>query len=149
MGWEVGGTESAFIYDLGLRSRFVFANDRGVKFSLLNRLSLAGFDPSGSPNEPLSLFAIGLDVLVPTGTELSGRPLRISFTPIYYYYFRRLKFAEFDDPDNRIAHEVELALTLSTSRPWTIAGMDFDRIGIAMRSSEELRGFRIFTSLPF
>jgi len=86
---------------------------------------------------------------VPTGTELYGRPLYISFTPIYYNYFKRLYLPEFDNPDNRIGHETEIAITFSTSRPFTIAGMDFDRIGIALRTSDELSGVRIFTSLPF
>jgi hypothetical protein len=149
MGWELSGHESAWIYEAGLRSRFLMIEHRGVDFSLLNRLSLAGFYPSGGPNQPLSLFAVGLDVLVPTGTELYGRPLYISFTPIYYNYFKRLYLPEFDNPDNRIGHETEIAITFSTSRPFTIAGMDFDRLGIALRTSDELSGVRIFTSLPF
>jgi hypothetical protein len=149
MGWELDGDESAWIYDVGLRSRFLLAEDRGVELSLLNRLSLAGFDPKGAPNEPLSLFALGLDILVPTGIELFGRPLRVSFTPAYYYYFKRLNFPEFDAPDNRIGYETEFAVALSAARAWTVAGIDFDRIGIAVRTSEDVTGFRLFTSLPF
>jgi hypothetical protein len=149
IGLEVGGEESAWLYDAGLRSRFLIGEDRGVELSLLNRLSLAGYDPSGAPREPLSLFAIGLDVLVPTATELAGRPIYLSFTPSYYYYFRKLRFAQFDEPENQLGHEVELAITVSTPKPWTILGIDFDRIGIAARTSDEVSGYRIFTSLPF
>lgn len=149
MGWELDGDESAWIYDAGLRSRFLLAEDRGVELSLLNRLSLAGFYPQGGPNEPFSLFAIGLDVLVPTELELFGRPLRVSLTPVVYYYFRRLDFPEFDAPDNRIGTETEFAVMLSAARPWTVAGIDFDRIGIAVRSSNDVTGYRLVTSLPF
>jgi hypothetical protein len=148
-GTDFDGENSALLYDVGLRSRYLLAEDRGVEVAMLNRLSLAGFNPSGGPNQPFSLFALGMEVFVPTGTEVFGRPLRMSLAPIYYYYFKRLWFPEFTDPDNRIRHEAEFAVMLSTGKPWSFVGMDFDRIGIAVRTGEGVTGVRIFTSLPF
>jgi hypothetical protein len=149
VGWELGGEESAWIYDSGVRSRFRLGDDRGTIFSLVNWLSLAGFKPSGESRQSLSLFAIGFDVEAPTGKMLFGRPIVVSVLPIYYYYFRKLNFAEITDPDNSVREEGEIAVSLLAEQPFRVLGINVDRIGIAIRTSAEVSGFRIFTSLPF
>ena len=148
-GWELGGDESAVIYDAGLRSRFRMGEHRETVLSLVNRLSLAGYYPSGGHHEPLGMFAIGVDVEVPAGGALFGRPVVLSILPIYYYYFRRLRFSEFDDVDNKIHEETELAVSVLAKQPFTVLGMNVDRVGVAVRYNAEVRGFRIFTTLPF
>ena len=148
-GWELGGEESAVIYDVGLRSRFRMGEHRETVLSLVNRLSLAGFYPSGGHHEPLGMIAIGVDVEVPFGGALFGRSVVLSILPIYYYYFRRLRFAEFDDPDNKIHEEGELAISVLAKQPFTVLGMNVDRVGVAVRYNPDVKGFRIFTTLPF
>ena len=148
-GWELGGEESAVIYDVGLRSRFRMGEHRETVLSLVNWLSLAGFYPSGGHHEPLGMLAIGVDVEVPFGGTLFGRSFVLSILPIYYYYFRRLRFAEFDDPDNKIHEEGELAISVLAKQPFTVLGMNVDRIGVAVRYAADVQGFRIFTTLPF
>lgn len=148
-GWELDGGGRAWIYDVGLRSRFLLGEDQGVEFALLNRLSLAGYYPKDGSREPLGYFAIGLDIVVPTGAELLERHIIFAMTPAYYHYFRRLRFAEFDDPGNSIGEEFELAISLLARRPFSILGIEVDRIGIAVRGGEGITGYRLFTSLPF
>ncbi|UCH48411.1 MAG: hypothetical protein JSU95_00910 [Betaproteobacteria bacterium] len=148
-GWEIGGDEAAWIYDLGARSRFRLGDDRGTRFSLVNWLSLAGYKPSGGSRETLSLFAIGVDVEVPTGKTMFGRPITVSILPIYYYYFTELNFAEFTDPENNVREEGEIALSLLAEHPFRVLGINVDRFGIAIRTSADVSGFRLFTSLPF
>ena len=148
-GWELGGEESAVIYDVGLRSRFRMGEHRETVLSLVNWLSLAGFYPSGGHHEPLGMLAIGVDVEVPFGGTLFGRSFVLSILPIYYYYFRRLRFAEFDDPDNKVHEEGELAISVLAKQPFTVLGMNVDRIGVAVRYAADVQGFRIFTTLPF
>ncbi len=148
-GWELGGEESAVIYDVGLRSRFRMGEHRETVLSLVNWLSLAGFYPSGGHHEPLGMLAIGVDVEVPFGGTLFGRSFVLSILPIYYYYFRRLRFAEFDDPDNKIHEEGELAISVLAKQPFTVLGMNVDRVGVAVRYNPDVKGFRIFTTLPF
>jgi len=36
-----------------------------------------------------------------------------------------------------------------TRRPFSIAGIEVDRIGIAVSTGEGITGYRLFTSLPF
>jgi hypothetical protein len=149
MGWELDGDESAVIYDAGLRSRFRIGEHRETVFSLVNRLSMAGFIPSGGQHEPLGMFAIGVDAEVPFGGTLFGRPVVLSIVPVYYYYFRALRFPEFDDPDNKIHEEGELAFSVLAKQPFKVLGINVDRVGIALRSGNDITGFRIFTTLPF
>ena len=148
-GWELGGDESALIYDTGLRSRFRLSDDQGTVFSLVNWLSIAGYEPSGGPREPLGMFAIGVDTEIPTGKTLFDRPVVLSIVPTYYYYFSRLDFAEVDNRDNKIRDQWELALSLLARKPYRVLDIEVDRIGIAVRKTSDLVGFRIFTSLPF
>ena len=148
-GWELGGAEYAWIYDAGLRSRFVLGEDKGVEFALVNRLSLAGYAVHNGSSEPLGYLAIGLDIVVPTGAEVFERNIIFSLTPAYYHYFRRLRFAEFSEPDNSIGEEFEFAISVLTRRPFSIFGIEVDRIGIAVRTGEGVTGYRLFTSLPF
>jgi hypothetical protein len=116
---------------------------------LVNRLAVAGYNPQDGSRQPFGYLAIGVDIVVPTQTELLGRPLIFSITPAYYYYFRRVRYAELDDPDNSIAEEFELAISVLTRRPFSIAGIEVDRIGIAVSGGEGVTGYRLFTSLPF
>ena len=148
-GWELGGDESALIYDTGLRSRFRLSDDQGTVFSLVNWLSVAGYKPSGGPREPLGMFAIGVDTEIPTNTTLFNRPVVLSIVPTYYYYFSRLDFAKVNDRDNKIRQQWELAFSLLAREPFRVLDIEVDRIGIAVRNTSDLTGFRIFTSLPF
>jgi len=148
-GWELGGDESAWIYDVGIRSRFLIGERKRSALSLVNILSLAGYHPSGGPHEPLSLFAIGFDIEIPVSGKLFGRAVVVSVLPAYYYYFKRLDFAEISDRDNKIQEETELLISLLAREPFTVLGINVDRLGIAVRGNEDVSGFSIFTSLPF
>ena len=149
LGQELAGRESAWIYDFGVKSRFLLAQDHGVDFALVNSLTSAGYRPRGGPTRPFGYLATGLDITIPTERTLFGRTVDIGFTPVYYYYFGHLSFAEFDDPKNRIGEEAELALSIVTRKPWSLKVFDIDRVGLAIRSGGDITGVSLFTSLPF
>ncbi len=148
-GQEISGNQSAWIYDFGIKSRYIFARDHGVEFALVNALASAGYRPSGGPNQPFSFLAAGVDLTIPTERILFDRPVFVGFTPVYYYYFSRFRFAEFNDPNNRVREEFQLALSLVARKPWSLKYFDVDRIGIALHSSGDITGVSLFTSLPF
>lgn len=148
-GQELEGRESAWIYDFGIKSRFVLAMDEGVEFSLVNSLTSAGYRPRGGPTRPFGFLATGLDITIPTAATLFGRAVYVGFTPVYYYYFNHLSFAEFDNPQNRVRETFELSVSIVTRRPWTLKFFEVDRIGLAVRSSGDISGVSLFTSLPF
>ena len=149
VGHELAGRESAWIYDFGVKSRYLIGQDNGVEFSLVNSLTSAGYRPRGGPVKPFGYLATGLDITIPTERTLFGREVYIGFTPVYYHYFSHLSFAEFDNAQNRIGEGVELAVSILTRNPWSLKFFDVDRIGLAIRSSGDVTGVSLFTSLPF
>ncbi|MEO8008936.1 MAG: hypothetical protein ABI728_10530 [Betaproteobacteria bacterium] len=149
LGQELAGRESAWIYDFGVKSRFLLAQDHGVDFALVNSLTSAGYRPRGGPTRPFGYLATGLDITIPTERTLFGRTVYVGFTPVYYYYFGRLSFAEFGNPKNRIGEEAQLALSIVTRKPWSLKVFDIDRVGLAIRSGGNITGVSLFTSLPF
>lgn len=149
LGQELSGRESALIYDFGIKSRFLVGEDKGVEFALVNVLTAAGYRPRGGPAQPFGVFAVGLDMVIPTNRILFGREAFIGFTPSYYYYFNKISFAEINDVDNRLREQVELAISVMSRKPWSLKYFDVDRVGLAIRSSSQVFGVSLFTSLPF
>jgi len=148
-GQELTGNESAWIYDFGVKSRFLFARDHGVEFALVNSLTSAGYRQSGGPTQPFGYLATGVDITIPTGSTAFGRPLDIGITPIYFYYFNRFNLTLLNNSQNRIREEVELAVSLTSRKPWTFKFFDVERVGLAIRSTGDVTGVSLFTSLPF
>ncbi len=148
LGQELSGRESALIYDFGIKSRFLVGEDKGVEFALVNVLTAAGYRPRGGPAQPFGVFAVGLDMVM-TNQILFGREAFIGFTPSYYYYFNKISFAEINDVDNRLREQVELAISVMSRKPWSLKYFDVDRVGLAIRSSSQVFGVSLFTSLPF
>ena len=148
-GQELTGNQSAWIYDFGVKSRFVLGRDQGVEFALVNSLTSAGYRQRGGPTQPFGYLATGLDITIPTGRSVFGRPVDIGFTPIYFYYFNRFNLAELSDSQNRVREEFELAISLTSRKPWSFKFFDVERIGLAFRSTGDVTGVSLFTSLPF
>jgi hypothetical protein len=148
-GREIAGNQSALIYDFGVKSRVLIARDHGVEFALVNSLTSAGYRPSGGSNKPFGYLASGVDITIPTERTLFGQDVSIGFTPVYYYYFSRLRFSEFSDPNNSLREEFQLALSIVASKPWSLRLFEVDRIGLSLRSSGNVTGVSLFTSLPF
>lgn len=148
-GQELTGGQSAWIYDFGIKSRFVFARDQGVEFALVNSLTSAGYRQSGGPTQPFGYLATGVDITIPTGRSAFGRPLDIGITPVYFYYFNRFNLTQLNNAQNRIREEVELAVSLTSRKPWSFSFFDVERVGLAVRNSGDVTGVSLFTSLPF
>ena len=149
IGQELSGNESALIYDFGFTSRFLLGEDKGVEFALVNSLTAAGYRPRGGPSQPFGVFALGVDLVIPMNLVLFGRDAFIGFTPIYYYYFNKVSFAEFNNADNRLEEQFELAISVMSRKPWSLKYFHVDRVGLAIRTSNEVFGVSFFTSLPF
>ena len=148
-GHELDGKESALIYDFGIKSRFLLGVDEGVEFALVNSLTAAGYKPRGGEAQPFGVFVVGFDLVIPTNKVLFDRDAFIGFTPIYYYYFKEIKLDQFDNDDNRLREQFEIAVSIMSRKPWTLKYFDVDRVGLALRSSSGVTGVSLFTSLPF
>jgi hypothetical protein len=149
VGQELSGRESALIYDAGLKSRFLLGEDRGVEFAVVNMVTAAGYRPRGGPSQPFSVLGVGLDMIIPADFELFGRYASFGFTPAYYHFGDKLRFAESGNRNNRLREQFELSVSVMSRRPWTLQFFDIDRIGLAFRSSGDVYGVSLFTALPF
>jgi hypothetical protein len=149
VGQELSGHESALIYDVGLKSRLLLGRDRGVEFALVNMVTAAGYRPRGGPSQPFSVLGIGLDMIIPANFRLLGRDALFGFTPAYYYFGDKLRFAESGNRNNELREQFELSVSVMSRKPWDFKYFDVDRVGIAIRSSDDIYGVSLFTSLPF
>jgi hypothetical protein len=147
--WELSGPESATIYALGLKSRVGLPIGLDAELSLGNQLTLSGYKPAGSPNQPLGLFVAGLNLEIPSRLKLFGRGTHIGCHLIYYHYFKRMPFPRSDDVENSIFEEGEFALSLATSTPVPFKLFDLDRIGLAFRVGGGVQAVRLFFNLPY
>jgi hypothetical protein len=147
--WELSGPESATIYALGLKSRVGLPIGLDAELSLGNQVTLSGYKPAGSPNQPLGLFVAGLNLEVPSRLKLFGRQAHVGYHLIYYHYFKRMPFPRSDDVDNSIFDEGEFALSLATSAPVQFKLFDLDRVGLAFRVGGGVQAVRLFFNLPY
>ena len=148
-GWEFGGPGAAWIYAAGVKSLVGLPIGGRSRISLGNQLTVSGYRPDGGTNHPLGLFVAGLNLEVPTHFTLWDRPTRVGYHLIYYYYFNRLTYPHFDDIDNKIAEQGEIAVSLSTPKPLSLKLFELDRVGLAFQVGGDVRAVRLFFALPY
>jgi len=147
--WELSGTESASIYDLGVKSVVTLPIGSDSQLSLGNQLTMSGYKPSNGAYQPLGVFVAGLSLEIPTRYQYYDYNIRIGYHLIYYYYFSRLKYAISNNIDNKISEQGEIAISLSTPKPIDLKLFDLDRIGLAFRAGGGIQAVRLFFNLPY
>jgi hypothetical protein len=148
-GWEFSGSEAAWIYAVGVKSLVGLPIGGNSRISLGNQLTLSGYRPDGEPNRPLGLFVTGINLEIPTRLTLYGQATRVGCHLIYYYYFKRLTYPHFDDLDNKVAEQAEIAVSLSTPQPVSFKLFDLDRVGLAFQVGGGIQAVRLFFNLPY
>jgi hypothetical protein len=148
-GWDTSGGGAAWIYAGGVKSRVALQIGEGSEVSLGNQLTLSGYKPPEAPSQSLGLFVAGLNLSTPSRLKLWDHATSIDYHLIYYYYFNRLFFPVSDNPQNKLAEQSELGISLKTRTPVSLRLFDVDRIGIAFRVGDGVQGMRVFLSLPY
>jgi hypothetical protein len=148
-GWELSGSDSAWIYAAGVKSRLSHSIGSDSVLSLGNQLTFSGYRPDGAPNQPLGLFVVGLNLEIPTNLELWDHPTRVGYHLIYYYYFSRLPYPRSDNVNNKISEEGEIGISLYAPKPISMKLFDLDRVGLAFRVGGGIQAVRLFFSLPY
>jgi hypothetical protein len=146
-GWELEGADAAALYSLGVKSRLTFAAGAG-DFTLGNTLNHAAYVRDGS-SFPLTLFVTGLNLEFPSNATLWGRPVDFGIHLIHYAYLQQLPYPLLEDVNNEVREEAEIAFSLKTRTPVSIAGFDADMVGLAFRVGPDVEGIRLFFSLPY
>jgi len=154
-GWELNGHDSAFIYNLGVKSRWTSPLGENRRFMLGATLNHAAYRPdSGGGTRPLTQLTVGLSLSFPTNGTVKGVPADLGLHFIYYRYLTPLEYPVTQDVTNQLRAETEFAVSVGTRVPVPLGVfdrdlIDFDMIGIAFRVGDDVKAVRLFFSLPY
>jgi len=147
-GREFDGNDRAWIWSAGVSAR----RDLGCarwQCTLGLAATWAGFDANTGRRDSMSNLAVGFDGVAPGGLSLGDRELRPGGFAIYRNYLTDLDFI-FDPLGIEPLHEEwEAGLSLNASRPFSLFGLRFERVGISYRRSASLRGVHLVGQFPF
>lgn len=154
-GWGVdtANDEQAWMWDLGLRSRYVLRS--GARpWGLFSEVFTAGYRPDNGPSSTLGGLGAGLDYRHPVSwTSIGGDPLDMTWDLAYRWYGDELNFnTRTTRPATTIKDEWRLGLALALrERRWQIWFLEFDQMGLAYRVSSdgEFRGLTVNVSGSF
>jgi len=154
-GWELNGHDSAFIYNLGVKTRWTSPLSENRRLMLGATLNHAAYRPeNGGDTRPLTKLTLGLNLSFPTNGTLKGVPADLGLHLIYYRYLTPLEYPVTQDVTNQLRAETEFAVSVGTRAPVPVGIfdrhlLDFDMIGIAFRVGDDVKALRLFFSLPY
>ena len=146
-GKEFAGGEEAFIYAGGVRSMFRMREDQW-RLAFGNALYYAGNTRQGETDMGFAAFETAVDVSHATGYAIQGQQLYLG-PYAALYLFSNLEFIESDQTTFELDHQYEVGLSMSTQKPITILGAEFDRIGIGYLTASNFKAWRLVFSLPY
>ena len=139
IGWgkELEQGESAWIYSVGVKSRYGFPSNSQYRWFLFNSLYYAGYSPDKGRSDHLAVAEIGLEFLQPLKkASLVGRPLDLHWNLMYSFLGRDLHFNLPDGSFDPIKDQFELGLQASfRDGPLKIWMFKVHRFGIGYRFS--------------
>ncbi len=154
VGWgkELDGGESAWIYEGGIKSRYVLPIKKG-DWGLLGAVQYAGYKPNvGASSDMLNLM-VGIETRQPLGQfSFRDNPLYLEWQVTYNRLSDPASFRRRGDPNIEIHDFWEGALAVSMGdKPFRIFGMNFDRFGLAYQISSDnrYRAIKINLRSPF
>ena len=152
-GWgtELEGVESsAWLYGIGVRSRFAWPDAPG-RPALINGLLWAGFDPEVGPRESLLRLSQGIefDVSVPRWQFKEGTMHLKPHVLADWYYRPPAEIAFGDDDFDHTATEWQIGLVARREGRFKLLRFRFEGVGVAYRFSKHSEGIRIFLNSIF
>jgi hypothetical protein len=141
VGWgaALNGSESAWTYWTGIRSRYSFQSGN-LDWALLSGISYVGYTPSEGSAEDFWPLMIGLEFAYPLGKAKAEEGSWMLFWHgTYSRYVSDLDFVSADRANTQpITDEWELAIAFGKKdqrmRVWF---MNFDRLGLGFRTSSD------------
>ena len=141
-GGATDGGEAAWIYDLGVRSRYAFRHG-ALDWGLVNELFHAGYDPDGGPADSLGGFLAGTDFSLPLAGSSSG--LALSWDLSYRWLGNNLSFRNRNASTSTFDDEWQLGIALARpGRPFKLGFLSFPQLGLGYRFASE-GGFSAIT----
>lgn len=145
LGWGtlLNGSESAWTYWTGIKSRYAFQNGK-LNWALINSVAYVGYTPTEGPSEDFWPLMAGLEFDYPLGrSERDHDQLFLSWHGMYTTFEHNLDLVLEDDTTTPITDQWEFGLSFhKRSERIKIWFFSFDRLGLAYRfsSSGDLKG---------
>ena len=144
-GWgkEADSSDSAWIYDGGVKSRYSF-QERKLEWAIVNELFFAGYNAKKSGKDGLTGVMAGLDFSYPLPTNLGSKnPLKINWDINYRWYENNPRFSGFlnNDASNTLENipvtledEWQIGVAIAKQNgPFKIWFMNFQHLGLVYR----------------
>jgi hypothetical protein len=142
LGGVTGGGETAWIYDIGLRSRYAFRHG-ALDWGLVNEIFRAGYNPDDSEPGSLGGFMAGAEFIYPLRASDSG--LALGWDVSYRWLSDNLTFLRRDASELSFDDEWQVGIALARpGRPFKLGFMKFAQLGLGYRFSGE-GGFSAIT----
>lgn len=145
VGWGtlLNGSESAWTYWTGVKSRYTFQNGK-LNWALVNSVTYVGYSPSDGPSEDFWPLMAGLEFDYPFGNrKLDDEQLFLSWHGMYTTFEHDLDLTLDDGSTSPITDQWEFGLSFrKKDERIKIWWFSFDRLGLAYRfsSSGDLKG---------
>jgi hypothetical protein len=153
VGWgtEVSGDEHAWIWDVGLKSRYGLEHG-DLDWGVLGEVFHAGYNPDNKRAGGLGGFGVAADFRYPIGWRtMDDGPMDIVWDVAYRWYGDELTFRSRSGPDVRIDDEWRFSVALARrDRRMKFWFLSFDQLGIGYRLSSDgdFRGITLNASGP-
>ncbi len=148
VGWGtlLNGSESAWTYWTGVKSRYEFQNGK-LNWALVNSVTYVGYSPSDGPSEDFWPLMAGLEFDYPFGNrKLDDEQLFLSWHGMYTTFEHDLDLVLGDGSIRPITDQWEFGLSFrKKDKRIKIWWFSFDRLGLAYRfsSSGDLKGISV------
>lgn len=154
LGWgsDFSGDQSAWIYDLGLRSRYAL-NDGALDWGLLGEAFWAGYSPDNGESSSLGGFMVGADFSYPLAWQWGDAvPTRLTWDLSYRRFTDDLSFMNRSVETFSIQDEWDLGIALAPQRGRIKLGwFSIEQLGLSWRRSSDgnFRALTLNFSGPF
>lgn len=153
VGWGTQrhvGRDKALIYAVGIRSRYIWPDAPG-RPAMINGLLWSGYNPDQDSRRSISRISSGVefDIHVPRW-QFREHTMRLMPHVLGDWYLDTVDAG--DLADGRIGaldNEWEIGVAAGRTKPFTMLGFKFDRVGIAIRESSAGTGLRVFVGSIF
>jgi len=150
-GQELGGSDSAWAYWAGVKSRLAFRSGK-LNWRLINLLGFVGYTPDEGPSDTIWPAMAGLEFDYPVGKPRGDADqLLLHWHVAYSVFGDSLNFTDTPTVNWDITDQLEIGAAIGRrDSPIRIWFMKFDRLGLGYRasSSGDLKGIMfVFRSM--
>jgi hypothetical protein len=145
IGWGtlLNGSESAWTYWAGVKSRYTFKNGK-LDWALINSVTYVGYTPSNGPSDDFWPLMAGVEFDYPFGShQMDDEQLILTWHGMYTTFENDLDMVLESSLIEPITDQWEFGISLrKKEKPIKIWRISFDRLGLAYRfsSSGDLKG---------